>query len=550
MGIRGLFTLLILTAMAVTARAGILNGKIALEVNNGKALLSYRLNGRTVAAAEMQVVNAAMKTVIEEKLPSGSALKIECGDQVTLRAVLRDQGPYLDLEFDSPDSRENVFLMKFKSEVMIVPDTLSDNYIFFRENPKENGGRVFPGFQMVVHLLDGGRAMLSCAWLDADRVFSGRDKTTEQYYNYCLIEFKGKNRLQIGAPAAEGIWGKVAENPEDVEFKKIGWKPPFNAKWLINYSIINMFGKDLFLDESFPVPEFDQKPLSLLPGFSILKPDIWQGYDQVNGSFTYPVYLKDGEVFMRQLIFADKAIQINFDRPQVIYALDAVSKSAGEAMLPLPALKKLLPADKITALQHQRRGRGHGICSGTATIEKIFREEKQKEKREDIAVLLKGMNEYIVFLYCERTKEYRDWETATVHWMAEKNKQNPKLSPACQELGNILVRIPFVWSEKQQVFKTPEYFSATTEKVAALIDSDLDGEKQEDECNKLARQIRTLGGTLHHTLGYCRQVVRAARWTAVQRLLTASDSAEAEFLTAFIEKSSVIIRPHHGEEGK
>jgi len=542
--------------MAGTAGAGIANDKIALEVNGGKAVLSYRLNGRMVVAAELQVVNAAMKTVIEEKLPSGVALKIECGDQVALRAVLRDQSPYLDLEFDSPAGRENVLLVNFRSEVMIVPDTLSDNYIFFRENPEENGGQIFPGFQMVAHLLDGGRAMLTCAWLDADRVFSGREKTTAQYYDYCRIEFKGKNRLQIGAPAAEGIWEKVVEKPEGVEFEKICWEPPFEAKWLINYNIknANAFGKDLFVDESFPIPEFDQKSssISLLPGFSISKSDIWQGYDTVNGPFTYPVYLKDGEAFMRPITFANKSLwQVNFDRPQVVYALDAVTNSSGEAMLPMPALRKLLPADKITAMQHQlRRGyKGHGICGNTSEIEKIFREEKQKEKREDIAVLLKEMNETIVCIG-ERFGNYREWETDTVRWMAEKSEQNPKLNPACQELGNILICIQLVWSKKRPVFKTPEYFSATTEKFAVLIDSGLDGEKQEDECNKLGRQFRTMGGTLHTTMGFCRQVVRAGRWTAVHRLLTASDPAEAEFLTAFIEKSSVIIRPHHGGEGK
>lgn len=551
--IRGLFTFLILSVMVGTAGAGIANDKIALDVNNGKAVLSYRLNGRTVAAAELQVLNAAMKSAVEEKMSSGSALKIECDNQVALRAILRDQSPYLDLEFDSPAGRSNVFLVKFKSEVMIVPDTLSDNYLFFRENPKENGGRIFPGFQMVVHLLDGGQAMLSCAWLNADRVFSGREKNTEKDYNYCRIEFKGTNSLQFGAPAAEDIWGKAAEKPESAEFEKICWKPPFDAKWLINYSIKNAFGKDLFIDESFPIPEFDQKPpshvIGLLPGFSISKSDIWQGYDQVNGYFTYPVYLKSGGAFIRQLIFANKEIQVNLDHSRTIYAIDAVSNGVGEALMPLPALKKLLPADKVMAMQHQRIWKGHGICSGTLEIDKIFRSEKQKEKREDIIALLKGMNEFIVHVN-GRIKDYRDWETDTIRWVDGKSEQNPKLNPACQEVGRILACIQSVWSEKQPVFKTPEYFSAVTDKIAALIDSSLDGEQQEDECNKLTRQLRTMGGTLHHTAGYCRQIVRAARWTAVQRLLTASDPAEAELLTKFLEKSSVIIRPHHGEEGK
>ena len=103
MKIGKLFGILLLSSMAGTAGAGIVNDRIALDVHNGKAVLSYRLDGQTVAAAELQVNNAVMKTVIEEKLPSGSVLKIECGDQVALRAVLHEHvlrdaaGPRLSL---------------------------------------------------------------------------------------------------------------------------------------------------------------------------------------------------------------------------------------------------------------------------------------------------------------------------------------------------------------------------------------------------------------------------------------------------------------------
>ncbi|MFA6101689.1 MAG: hypothetical protein WCV67_10135 [Victivallaceae bacterium] len=532
------------------AAAGIANDKIALDVNNGKAVLSYRINGQTVPAADFQIAGNTIKGAVEEKKSGGSAIAIEYSNQVMMRAVISDQSPYLNLEIDSPADRENILLVNFKSEVMIVPDTLSDNYLFFRESPEQNGGLIFPGFNMVVHLLDNGRGMFTCAWRQAGLVSSGRtQKAAGQYYDYCRIEFKGKNRLQLGVPAAEGIWNKVTARPKDNKFEKINWKQPFAAQWLINYSIMNP-RKRLFLDESYPVPKLEQKEQKrMMPGIFIIKPDIWQGYEQVNGPFTYPVYIKDGETFLRQMAYGNGGVKINYAGSQIIYAIDALPKSSGEAMMPMPQLKSLLSAEQMKAAQHQPIWKGRGVCGATEEIEKVFEKEKQKEKREYIADRLKGMNEFIVHVN-ERCKDYRDWGAGTVEWMAEKSKQDTKLVPVCGDLNEILADIQTVWNKNSPIFKKPEDFSKITVQLAALADSGLSGEKQEDECKNIGRQLRLMAGTLHHTLGEYRQTVRAARWYAVHRLMTASGPAEIELLTGFIEKSSQIIRPWHGEEGK
>ncbi|MHB9138700.1 MAG: hypothetical protein ACYC4Q_04770 [Victivallaceae bacterium] len=286
-----------------------------------------------------------------------------------------------------------------------------------------------------------------------------------------------------------------------------------------------------------------------MAGIFIIKPDIWQGYEQVNGPFTYPVYTKDGETFLRQLVYGKRDVQINYACSQIIYAIDALPKSSGEAMMPMPELKSLLSAEQEKAAQHLPIWKGYGVCSATEKIEKVFEKETQKEKREYITDLLKGMNEFIVHVN-ERCKNYRDWNAGVAEWLAEKNKQDAKLAPICKDLNEILTDIQVVWDKNSPIFKKPDDFAKITVQLAALTDSGLNGEKQEDECKNMGRQLRLMAGTLHHTLGEYRQTVRAARWYAVHRLMTASTPAEVELLTGFIEKSSEIIRPWHGEEGK
>ncbi|OGV36952.1 MAG: hypothetical protein A2020_16330 [Lentisphaerae bacterium GWF2_45_14] len=530
----------------------IANDKIILEVDNGKGLLSYFLDGQKVRGAELNIVNTTMENAVLEKAADASIIKVVYGKNSTLRFILRSDSPYLELAFDCPAEQENVFLAKFESQIMIVPDTLSDNYIFFMENADENGGRIFPDFHLLAHLLDNGRAMLTCAWLDADNVFSGRlEKAAGKNYDYCRIEFKGRNTLQLGVPSAEGIWHKIQKKNKSLAFEKISWKVPFNAKWLINYNIINRWDKGMFIDESMPIPDakivLQKEYFRLMSGLSVIKTDSWDGYEQVNGRFSYPAYIKNGEAFMREMIFAKNEIQVNTGRPQVIYALNSDDKDNN--ILPIPALSKLLPNDKLLALRHISVGRGHGICSGTADIERIFKDEKQKEEQKKITAILKGMNEFIVFLN-ERTKEYRDWEADTEKWLSAESTQNPALKPICGKLAESISQIPTLWKKKFPVFKTPEDFSNITKEVAALIDSDLDSEKQENTSNLAGRKLRIMGGTLHHTMGNFRQIVRAARWTTVQRLATTSNYDEAKLLTEFLKRTSSIIRPQHGEEGK
>ena len=532
------------------------NDNLSLEINDGKAVLSYSLNGKVIAAAELQAANADIKSITEEKSDRGTVLKITYSDQTMLRVTLPEQSPFLDIEAESPVKTETSLSIAFQSKVMIIPDSLSDNYIFFHENSNKENGRIFPAFHMAVFLLNGGNAMLAYSWQNAEKVWHGWKKNQGIESEYCRVEFRGKNRLLIGLPAAKNIWTEILEKPAGNEFEKIDWLPPFTARWLINYRQKNQFPRNpVFIDESIPIPVYNPQAkghIKLVPSFYIQKPDIWQGYEQVNGRFFYPSYLKDNQVFLRQLVYGNTVRgQIDKNWPQVVYCLDAVSESPEEIknMLPQPHLKKLLTEDEIALMTNYDIWQGHGICSGTDEIEKLFADKKQKSDWERIKTLLREMNEFVVFVTA-RAKNYRDWQTDTMQILQKKSKLNPELSSSSLEIEGLLADIQVVWNTNQLIIKTPEDFLAGTVKLENLIDSGMDAEKQEEECDIIGRELRTMGGTLHHTIGNFRQIVRAARYAAVSRLAKTSNTDEADLLCEFLERSSVILRPHHGEEGK
>ncbi|MDD5464546.1 MAG: hypothetical protein PHP62_05350 [Candidatus Moranbacteria bacterium] len=530
------------------------NGTVEFDWRECDAELSYHINGKIVKTAQLQLVDATVRNIVK-KDPEGT-LNVEFNNGVSLTVSAYGKNPYFKLSFDSPPEKKNILLLKnFRSEVMVIPDTLSDNYIFFSDDndATNESGRIFPGFHTVAYLLDEGQAMLICSWLNALQVFSGSENGKNgKLYDYCKIEFIGKNSFQIGVPAADGIWREIKKRPQSgLEFKEIDWHPPFRAKWRINYRLMNHLPcGSVFIDESLPIISKNRKCGALVPGFSLFKSDIWQGYDQVNGACIYPVYLKDNKLFIRELRFLKEWPQIDTAHRQVIYAVDAIkSQQDGVSVMPMPILKTLLPRDINNAMKHHKIWKGTGICSTTGKIGKIFEKNQQKKQIQEIEKYLKGMNEFIVHIN-GRCKDYRTWQIAVMTWMREESARNPKLKPLGKELENTIINIQNFWEENLPIIKTPEHFSGITRQISNLADSGLDEEKQEEKCKKFCRQLRIAGGRLHHTIGKFRQTVRAARYVAVHKLWNTNSQDEADFLNEFIEKSSIIIYPHHCEEGK
>ncbi len=531
------------------------NDSVSLTMKNGKAIIAYHLNGAIKSAVELEVIGVTMQNAIKAKSGSDASLKIKCDKQVVLNIALCGNSPYMMLNITAPTNQKNTVLLKFKSDVMVVPDTLSDNYILFRDELNDNGGYLFPRFHMVVNMLNDGAAMFSCAWLNAGRVLSGR--TTQKVnapYDYCKIEFKGNNRLMLGLPAAKNIWGKVNKKLPVKKFQKFPWQPPFAAKWLISYSVLdlNIKSKLLFLDESYIIPtrmNNNNKVLVMALGYSIWKQDIWEGYDQADGPFSYPAYLKNGELFLRQVKFRKKVKKAKHDRPHLIYALDAKPNSTGISLMPIPALAKLLSEKELQSMRWTRLHAGYGSCDATQRIEKIFRRAKQVEKQELISKIIKKMQEFHIEVR-ERLKQYLAWNIRTKRWLKAERLKNSQLTASATVLSENLETIDHLWKKKQTRAKEVKDFIRALNKIKALIGSAKAMEQQEDASKQLGRELRTMGGTQHHLIGAYRQCIRGVRRIAVDRLMAASDPAEVDFLTAFIERTSKILRIKHGEEGK
>ena len=532
-------------------------GAWALNLENGKIQLLIEKTGISIACfqkgnaqniAELKLKDLEITDV--NKIDNQS-VKLLCSRQTDLILTIYEQSPYFEIAWNSPDAAVSVLSLFFQAEAVIIPDPYIDNYVFFPARQKEKEGFIFPGFHTAAFLLTGGNAMLACSWLEAERISCGKLKTDDSCFNYYTIMIKGKNKLQIGLPAAEGLWQKIQRKPETIEFEKQAWKAPFSASWQINYFQKNEFPHALFTDESYPVPQYDQsvKSIRLYSGISIQKPDIWQGYEQANGRFPYPVYLQGNDFYIRKMNYAKQSIIFDQDYPQVVYALDAPAGSEGETLLPLPIRKKILSGEMISNMAIINIYQGSGICSGTEKIEKIFKSGEQKAKQQEIESILEKMNIYQEHVH-SRAREYLDWEVKISDWLGKNMNKNPGLIPVCQELKIVLDDIQDVWKTNSLIFKTPKDFAMEISKVNALLSSAESNEKQDEACAELGRILRTMGGKQHHTIGMFRKIMRAGRFLAVHSLLKTNDPALAELLSEFLAQGAPLLRYKHGEEGK
>jgi hypothetical protein len=185
----------------------------------------------------------------------------------------------------------------------------------------------------------------------------------------------------------------------------------------------------------------------------------------------------------------------------------------------------------------------------TKKVEKIFYRDEAQKERENIKKMLKRMDLFVLSIR-ERINEYLVWHEQMKKYFNEQRKQVPTLTAVIDEFDCDLSGIAWLYAKGKNLMKTPEYCTTLSQKIIQLIDSDLDDEQQEEECKKLGRAIRTIGGKQDMTLGKMRMLVKAVRQKATLRLMKSCNPLEVKFLREIRTKTAAIMDNRLGPEGK
>ncbi len=539
------------------------NGRIVLRVNknkNSSAELLY-MDGKKTVRATLLVPFAYEKklTVLKSfriKKADKNTVKIEAvyslpeNSMVPVNYTVTADSSFAGISCTKTRIR---LILEIKSEALVVPDQIGEDIVLYP--PSGPGKYTLPAdARYALNMLDHGNAILTVIWSSGQTILKeGRlaaGKTAPSGFEFMNIELPANEKLWVGTSVSPGIWQKVTEKLNDMEFTALAWKPPFPAQWFIalkkNKGFISLENGQ---NDIWPLPERrNGKKPRIRIGIIISNPVTWKGWSSSFGGFIYPGFIRNGKAFLRYPKFT---VPVSYDAsfPPLIYPLE--NSNVSKITLPGSAAKKLL-GKKIYNRLHCVKDSKAGYpatCGITAKIEKIFYRDETVKERENIAGMLEKMNMFVVTVR-ERIDKYLTWHERMEKYFAAARKTSPELSGVINDFDHDLAGLKKLYSEKKDAMKTPRYSAELSRKILGLIGSGLDEEQQEEECKNLGREIRILGGSQDRTLGKMRILVKAVRQKATLMLMKSRNPEEIGLLMHIRKETARILHTRFGMEGK
>ena len=541
------------------------NGKIRLELKvNGPAKLA---DAKNEASLDMSFLDTAgkekLKTTrwtVEKESPAEAEITVYAGtpEKILVTFAMKKDSEYI-LVYPGRDTGGTS--LEMKSQMSVLPDMLAEDYIYFPEKVKDKC-RVPTEAYCLLNLMNDGNSMVACMWTTGDtKVYLGKNSPENKTIDYNIIESGRHKKLYIGIISVPGIWHVVKEKLDTENFRKVDWKAPFNAQWLMTMKLDK--GLIPLNDNNFDtwvIPERtpDAKSVPIRMGVNMIKKDIWNTWAGLLGTFVYPFYFEKGNLFAR--IPKSGRISYNPDYPPVIYAykyrqtfyFDEKLSQKNQATLPYDKLAEALPYHEI--LHFMAVSSPESVypttCSVTAEMLRYYKDDQAEEKRNVIIRQVDAMNKF-VDVKDKRFNEYRSWASQKISELKKISEEKKNLKPLADEMIGDLSLIEKKYIAAKEIVKTPEESARLSARYIELIDDKkLSSEKKEEEVDRLGREIRTMGGARDTLCAQMRLPVKSIRFQLAGKLAGKLTAEEQELAVKLRKDCGDILWLKHGHEGK
>jgi len=507
--------------------------RLGAQMIKGPTLVASGLGGdrsRTITA--LKVIENEPEEVVVEAYAAA-----ESGRKVTTRFAVKRDRPIVGIQ--PGDGMESI-LVEAAGRYAVLPDIFAGDLVVSAGDAAAPALR-FPSERMLLQLLDGGNAIIECAWpspgqkvrlLLEDHAFVGSE--------VACSKAKGPS-VAVAVLAAPAIWREqILGELDPVKDRELEWRVPFRALWRADYrrtdGLIDSWkciirkSKDSF--ERFGVTTNLNASRT-----------VWT---TARGSFAYPACIEGDACFLRKTQY-DEAPDIRYDdsRSAVIYPYRALSDGPAGAFGAVDVWCDALAdapgasLDDELEIKSVPRDKWPATCDVTADYEGIFDAGEEKAKKAFVLGRLDAMNNFVVAIR-SRMNEYLDWCRRTRAFCAQTRAEQPRLAALVDELDGYLAKFDQVYRTRQLGERNPAAVHALTEKVAALIDSN--DEKRSERAKEIGRQTRTIGGNQDDSIGEFRMLTKQLRQRAGYRMVEAKDDAAFEFARAVRQRTMEMLR--------
>jgi hypothetical protein len=536
------------TGGSFTGAACVSNGSLALVLRRESRAPQcfYRVGARmiegpTLVAAgtggEMSRMIAAFQVV--ENGPAGVAVEVDTtvgpSEKITARYLIRRRQAVVEIQ---PGNRTESVRIEAPGKYAVLPDIFGGDLVVGATDAPELR---FPSERLLLQLLDGGDAIVACAWPSPGqrvRLFC-RDRAFVASEVACSGA-RGE-RVAVAVLAAPAIWREEGMAELDpVKDRKLDWLVPFPAQWRADFP-----RTDGLVDSWKCVIRKTKGSFERFGVTSNLNAarTVWT---TARGDYAYPACIDGDACLLRKSRF-EEAPDIRYDdsRAALVYPYRALDGGpagvAGVVDVWRDALADLsaAPPDDELQIRSVPRDKWPATCDVTANYEEVFDSGEEKARRAYLLERLDAMEHFVVGIR-SRMNEYLDWGRSARAFCAKTKAEQPQLAATVDELDAYLARFDQVYRERKLDERNPAAVQALSAKVVALIDS-VDGGKG-DRAKAIGRETRTVGGNQDDSIGDFHRLTQELRQRAGLCMVGAKDDATFEFARALRQRTMEMLQ--------
>ena len=470
----------------------------------------------------------------------------EAGKKMAARFFLKKGKPFVETQ---PGEGTEKILVEARSQHAVMPDPFAGDLVVSAQETTANELR-FPSEHLLAQLADHGNAIVLCAWRSPEQAvkvtLAGEGE--KRAITGTEVAYKKDRRMSVwvGVLAAPGIWHqKKIGDLNAVKDVKLDWTIPYLALWRADYR------RDHGWIDSWKV--IIKKPNGEWEGFGISPKKGGTVWHARRGTFAYPTHLEGESVFLRNPVYeGTPPIKNNTNSVAIIYPFQRIGKSPKNVHGVMDVLTEALedmPEFTLAEEWQVKRpawDRYPGVCYTTGEVEKIFDDNKERQKKKEIAERFRKMNLFCITVRT-RIEEFMNWWKRTHEFCAKWKADKPQAAALVDELASQLAEMDKVYENKKLAERTPAAANALTDQIEALVGSD--DPKRAEKVKELGRATRTIGGNQDSGIGYLRMVTKEARQQAGYRMMRAGSDAEFDFANKMRRRTLEVLKTSMHVEG-
>jgi hypothetical protein len=470
----------------------------------------------------------------------------EAGKKMVARFFLKKGKPFVETQ---PCEGTEKILVEARSQHAVMPDPFAGDLVVSAQETKANELR-FPGEHALAQLADHGNSIVLCAWRSPEQAVKVTlaGEGAKRAITGTEVSYRKDRRMNVWVAvlAASGVWHEVKIGSLNaVKDVKLDWQIPHLALWRADYR------RDHGWIDSWKV--IIKKPNGEWEGFGVSPKKAGTVWHPTRGTFAYPTHLEGESVFLRNPVYErHPQIKNNPDGLAVIYPFQRIGKSPknvyGVMDVLAEALEEVPEFTLVEELQVKRPAwdRYPGVCHTTGEVEKIFDDNKERQKKKEIIERFKKMNLFCITVR-GRIEEYMNWWKRTHEFCAKWKADKPQAAALVDELDGQLSEMDRIYEKLKLAERTPAAANALTDQIEALVGSD--DLKRADKVKELGRATRTIGGNQDAATGDLRMAVKETRQQAGYRMMAAKDDASFDFAKEIRRRALEMLRTSMGVEG-